>query len=175
MSEQTEIESAADATQTGITAQFVGFRINEQEFAFPIEKIQEILVLQRVTRIPQVGDYVEGVTNLRGTIIPVINLRKLFGMEEGSSEKESRTIVVNVGDKTLGCRVDSVSQVLRVPREAIQPAPEMIAGEDNRYVSGIAKLDDRLVVVLDSDELLDPEKLDQVQASALSSITAEEN
>ena len=157
----------------GGTAQFVGFQIEAQEFAFAIGRIQEIIVLPDVTPIPQVEDYVEGVTNLRGDIIPVINLRRLFGMPAVDRSRESRVIVVNVGDKTIGCRVDAVTQVLTIPSDAVEPAPELITGDVNRYIDGFANLESRIVIVLNSDELLNPAKLENVRQSALSALSAQ--
>lgn len=143
------------------TSQFVGFQIEDQQYAFRIEQIQEIVILERVTQTPQVPDYVEGVSNLRGTIIPIINLRKLFGLEPKPADRETRTIVVNVGDRTMGCTVDMVSQVLRIPDDAIQPAPETVTADGVNYISGFVKQGDRLVIVLDIHELLNPERLEK--------------
>ena len=140
-------------------SQFVGFTIDGQQHAFRIEQIQEIVILDQVTPTPEVADYVEGVSNLRGAIIPIINLRKLFGLDPRPADGETRTIVVNVGDRTMGCTVDSVSQVIRIPDENIQPAPDAITADGAHYISGFAKMDDQLVVLLDIDELLSLEKL----------------
>ena len=156
-------------------AQFVGFSIDRQEFAFAIGGIQEIIVLNDVTPIPQVEDYVEGVTNLRGDIIPVVNLRLLFGMPALGNSSQSRVIVVNTGEKTVGCRVDAVSQVLSIPDAAVEPAPELITGDANRYVQGLAKLENRIIILLNSDELLNPENLEAVRANALSAIAVSEH
>jgi purine-binding chemotaxis protein CheW len=141
------------------TSQFVGFLIDGQQYAFRIEQIQEIVILDQVTRTPQVADYVEGVSNLRGAIIPIINLRKLLGLEAKSSDSETRTIVVNVGDRTIGCTVDAVSQVIRIPADSIQPAPDTLNGNGSREIAGFAKLDEQLLILLDIDELLTPERL----------------
>lgn len=141
------------------SAQFVGFQIDEQQYAFRIEQIQEIVILDRVTETPQVAACVEGVSNLRGAIIPIINLRKLLGLESQPSSDETRTIVVNVGERTMGCTVDSVSQVIRISTESIQPAPESITADGAHYISGFARLDDELVILLDIDKLLNPERL----------------
>ena len=148
------------------SSQFVGFQLAGQEYAFRIEQIQEIVILEKVTKTPQVPDYVEGVSNLRGTIIPIINLRRLFGLEPRPVDRETRTIVVNVGERTMGCTVDMVSQVMRIPEENIQPAPETITGNGANYISGFARLNDRLMILLEIDELLDPGKLDQVSQAA---------
>ena len=143
------------------SAQFVGFQIAGQDYAFRIEQIQEIVILDHVTQTPQVPEFVEGVSNLRGSIIPVINLRKLLGMEPKVADSETRTIVVNVGSRTMGCTVDAVSQVLRIPADNIQPAPETVTADGAEYIAGFAKLDERLMIVLDIDLLLDPDKLNQ--------------
>jgi purine-binding chemotaxis protein CheW len=145
------------------TSQFVAFEIDGQQYAFRIDQIQEIVILNRVTQTPQVADFVEGVSNLRGAIIPIINLRKLFGLDPKPADAETRTIVVNAGTRTLGCTVDMVSQVIRIPAESIQPAPESVTANGASYISGFAKLDDRLVVLLNIDELLSPQKLGHVR------------
>lgn len=147
-------------------SQFVGFEIAGQQYAFRIEQIQEIVILEQVTKTPQVADYVEGVSNLRGSIIPIINLRMLFGLDAKPADGETRTIVVNVGERTMGCTVDQVTQVMRIPEESIQPAPETVTSNGATYISGFARHNGRLLILLNIDELLDPRKLDQVRQAA---------
>ena len=163
MLEQPESDSPQSALVANKknSSQFVGFQIEDQQYAFHIERIQEIVILDQVTQTPQVADYVEGVSNLRGSIIPVINLRKLFGLDPKPTDGDTRTIVVNVGERTMGCTVDMVSQVIRIPEESIQPAPDTVTADGAGYISGFAKLDDRLVILLDIDELLNPERLER--------------
>ena len=93
------------------TYQFVGFRLGGEDYAIAITKIQEIIVMKPITRIPQVPDYIEGLINLRGSVIPVVNLRTLFGLPVRQLDDETRTIIVNVGDRTIGYIVDEVTQV----------------------------------------------------------------
>ena len=143
------------------SSQFVGFEVDGQHYGFHIEQIQEIVILDQVTQTPQVADYIEGVSNLRGAIIPIINLRKLFGLEPKAPDSETRTIVVNVGERTMGCTVDAVTQVIRIPEENIQPAPETVTADGAKYVFGFAKLEAGLVILLDIDELLSPDRLNQ--------------
>jgi purine-binding chemotaxis protein CheW len=152
------------------SSQFVGFQLAGQEYAFRIEQIQEIVILEKVTKTPQVPDYVEGVSNLRGTIIPIINLRKLFGLEPKPVDGETRTIVVNVGERTMGCTVDMVSQVMRIPEENIQPAPETVTANGANYIAGFARQNERLMILLDIDELLEPGKLEQVSQVAMANL-----
>lgn len=156
-------ESMAQARSS---MQYVGFRLADQEYAFRIEQIQEIVIPDRVTRMPQVPDYVEGVSNLRGTIIPIINLRRLFDLEARPKDEETRTIVANVGPRTIGCTVDAVTQVIRITPESIQPAPDIVRSEGATYITGFAKLESRLVILLEIGELLDPAKLEQVREVA---------
>jgi purine-binding chemotaxis protein CheW len=155
--------SSTSPSERKDSSQFVGFKISDQEYAFRIEQIQEIVILDQVTKTPQVPDFVEGVSNLRGSIIPIINLRKLFGIEPKSPDAETRTIVVNVGERTMGCTVDMVSQVMRIPEDSIQPAPETVTSDGAKYIVGFANLDEHLVIILDIDELLHPDQLDRVK------------
>ena len=159
MVEQSESHAPSISEQQHVS-QFVGFQIDQQRYAFRIEQIQEIVILNEVTPTPQVPDCVEGVSNLRGSIIPIINLRQLFGLEPKPTDAETRTIVVNVGERTMGCTVDMVSQVLRIPDDAIQAAPETVTADGANYISGFAKLDEQLVILLNIDELLSPERLE---------------
>ncbi len=145
------------------SSQFVGFELGGQQYAFRIEQIQEIVILEQVTKTPQVPDYCEGVSNLRGSIIPIINLRKLFALEPKPADSETRTIVVNVDGRTMGCTVDTVSQVIRIPEDAIQRAPEPVTADGAEYIVGFARLEGRLVILLDINKLLDVEQLSQIR------------
>src|SRR3974377_703628 len=91
--------------------QLGGFRVENEDYAIAITKIQEIILIKPITRIPQVPDFIEGLINLRGSVIPIVNLRKRFGLVARELDDETRTIVVNVQDKTVGCVVDAVTQV----------------------------------------------------------------
>ena len=144
---------ASQATSEDVTFQFVGFRLGEQEYAFPIDRVQEIVVLGDVTPVPQVEEHVEGVTNLRGHVVPVIDLRRLYGLPPGE-RPGTHAIIVNVGEKHVGCRVDSVTEVLRIRGDEIQPAPEVVVGAGEAHVTGFLKYRDRLVVACDSGALL---------------------
>jgi purine-binding chemotaxis protein CheW len=159
------LDSVPGSSAKKLMRQFVGFQVGEQDYAFRIEQIQEIVNLRQLTKMPQVAPYVEGVANLRGAIIPIINLRLLFRMEAKEADANTRTIVVNVGSRIMGCTVDTVSQVMRIPEESIQPAPETVTAGAACYIQGFARVDDRLIILLDIDQLLDPARLQQVGAS----------
>jgi purine-binding chemotaxis protein CheW len=146
--------------------QLVGFRLDNEDYAIAITKIQEIILIKPITRIPQVPDFIEGLINLRGSVIPIVNLRKRFGLLPRELDDETRIIVVNVHDKTVGCIVDAVTQVMRINRDQIQPPPLGILAVNHQYLAGLAKLDDRLMIILDIEKLFEAEELAAPVASA---------
>jgi len=134
--------------------QLVSFNLGQEEYAVDILNVQEINRLVDITSMPNSPFYMEGVINLRGKVIPVINLRKKFGLENREMDSHSRIIVVNVG-KTIGLIVDSVSEVLRLSSDTVEPAPEMIISKcSSEYIKGVGKLEDRLLILLDIEKLL---------------------
>jgi purine-binding chemotaxis protein CheW len=135
--------------------QLVGFRLDNEYYAIAITKIQEIILMKPITRIPQVPDFIEGLINLRGSVIPIVNLRKRFSLPPREVDDETRTIVVNIQDKTVGCIVDAVTQVMRINREQIQPPPLSVLAVSQQYIAGLARLDDRLLIILDIERLFD--------------------
>src|SRR6516164_6364576 len=139
--------------------QLVGFRLENEDYAIAITKIQEIILMKPITRIPQVPDFIEGLINLRGSVIPIINLRKRFGLLPRELDDETRIIVVNVHDKTVGCIVDAVTQVMRINGDQIQPPPLAVLAVAHQYLAGLAKLDDRLMIILDIEKLFEAEEL----------------
>lgn len=147
--------------------QFVGFLLDGQQYLFRIEGIREIVTPGRLTRLPEVPGYILGVSNLRGTIIPVIDLRRLFGLAPQEIDSETRTVVAVVGGRVVGCMVDAVSQVIRLAAEQLAPADETVVPEAARYVAGFARLPDGLAIVLDVGHLLDPDLLEHVHRAGL--------
>ncbi len=141
--------------------QVVGFRLDDEDYALAITRIQEIILMKPITRIPQVPDFIEGLINLRGSVIPIVNLRKRFGLPAREVDEETRIIVANVHEKTVGCIVDAVTQVMRINREQIQPPPLSVLSVAHQSISGLARLEDRLLIILDIDRLFE----EQVPAS----------
>ena len=139
--------------------QLVGFRLDNEDYAIAITKIQEIILMKPITRIPQVPDFIEGLINLRGSVIPIVNLRKRFGLPAREVDDETRTIVVNIHDKTVGCIVDAVTQVMRINRDQIQPPPLSVLAVAHQYIAGLARLEDRLLIILDIERLFDEQSL----------------
>jgi len=133
--------------------QLVSFRVGGEEFCLDILRVQEIIRIQALTRVPNSPDFVEGVINLRGKVIPVIALRKRFGLEELAYDKQTRIVVSEIKGAVLGFIVDSVSEVLRIPADTVEPPPRL-GKVEREYVSGVGKLGDRLLILLDVDRML---------------------
>ena len=140
--------------------QLVGFRLDDEDYAIAITRIREIILMKPITRLPQAPGSIEGLINLRGTVIPVINLRKRFGLPARPFDDETRTIVVTVRDKTVGCIVDEVTQVMRIAGDQVHPVPVSMSAVAKRFVAGLARLEDRLLIILDTDTLFGPDEAD---------------
>ncbi len=132
--------------------QVVSFRLGDEQYGIEILRVQEIIRVPELTRVPNSPSVVEGVINLRGKVIPIVGLRKRFGLATRAKDKETRIIVIDSGGEAMGFEVDSVSEVLRIPIEAIEPPPRL-SRCDNEFVSGVAKLHDRLLLLLDVNRL----------------------
>jgi purine-binding chemotaxis protein CheW len=133
--------------------QLVSFELEGEEFGIDILKVQEIIRMVTITKVPQAPNYAEGVINLRGNIIPVIDLRTLFAMSRRAYDKNSRIAVCAVGSAIIGLVVDSVSEVLRVPPSTLEKPPSAVTVDSSQYISGVVKLDNRLLLVLDISRL----------------------
>ena len=154
----------AEETSKGKELQLVIFRLRGEEFGAEITSVLEISRVLEITHIPEAPGFVEGVVNLRGQVIAVVDLAKQFGLTpQVELPKSARIVVVEVSGETIGLIVDEVPEVLRVAEEAVEPTPEIIQTEVKRdYLRGLAKLGDRLILLLDLHKLLAPQKLEQV-------------
>jgi purine-binding chemotaxis protein CheW len=141
--------------------QLVTFGIGEEEFGIDILKVQEIIRTMAITKVPNSPPYVEGVINLRGKVIPVIDLRGRFNMEYRSHDSHTRIIVIELHGMIIGFVVDGVSEVLRIQSSTVEPPPPVVAGIDSEYIKGVGKLDDRLLILLDLEKLIPLEELQQ--------------
>ncbi|MDR1242937.1 MAG: chemotaxis protein CheW [Deltaproteobacteria bacterium] len=140
--------------------QLVTFSIGEEEFGVDILKVQEIIRTMEITKVPRAQAFVEGVINLRGKVIPIIDLRRRFGLNSKAHDKHTRIIVIEINNMIVGFVVDSVSEVLRIPSGTVEPPPPVVAGMDSEYINGVGKLQDRLLILLDLDKLLSSEDLE---------------
>lgn len=151
MNATAEIESPN--IQTDTVTQFLAFELNGQEFAIEVLQVQEIRNYSRVTPIPNTPPSVKGVMNLRGAVIPIVDLRRKFNLPETEPNQFTVIIVVNVSDKVMGLVVDTVSDVLDITNDAIEPAPDLGA-VDTSFLTGLAKSGERLVALLNVEQLL---------------------
>lgn len=140
--------------------QLVTFSIGEEEFGVDILKVQEIIRTMEITKVPRAQSFVEGVINLRGKVIPIIDLRRRFSLVSKPHDKHTRIIVIEISNMIVGFVVDSVSEVLRIPAGTVEPPPPVVAGLDSEYISGVGKLQDRLLILLDLDKLLSNEDIE---------------
>ncbi|NLY51989.1 MAG: purine-binding chemotaxis protein CheW [Firmicutes bacterium] len=134
--------------------QLVVFRLYGEEFGIEITKVREIVKPREITRLPNVAEFVEGVTNLRGEVIPIIDLKKRFGLEATAMTEDSRIIIVDISENRVGLVVDDVTEVLRISGADIEPPPRTVAGLKAEYIQGIGKVGERLLILLDVEKIL---------------------
>lgn len=144
--------------------QLVGFTLGNEDFGVDILSVQEINRVTEITKIPSTPDFVKGVINLRGNVIPVIDLRSRLGMAEKEHDKQTRIIVADVDDRTVGLVVDAVSEVIRMDSNLVEPPPALIAGSTGKrdYIKGVGKLDDKLLMLLDINSMFSKEEQEQL-------------
>ena len=159
MTETVDITSKTHAGVGGDELlQLVSFKIGEEEFGVDILKVQEINRMLEVTRVPNAPEHVEGVINLRGKVIPIIDLRRRFGLERKEHDKNTSIVVVELSGKVVGFVVDAVSEVLRIPKSVTEPPPPLVAGIGADYITAVGKLEDRLLILLDLERVLSVEE-----------------
>ena len=146
--------------------QLVVFTLANETYGVDISTVNEIIRMQEITEVPRTPDFVEGVINLRGRIVPVIDLRKRFNLETSEETQSSRIIVVELNDITVGMIVDSVSEVLRLPKENTEPTPPMVSGVDSAYLKGVGKWGEQLIILLDINKVLYKEEQEQIARTA---------
>jgi len=140
--------------QNDSSIQVVSFRLENEEFGLDILRVQEILRSMEITPIPSSPDFVEGIVNLRGKVVPVINLRKRFGFPVRACDKDCRIVVSEIAENTVGFDVDGVREVLHIPLNTIEPPPSMVLGTRKDYFFGVGKLKNRLILLVDLDKIL---------------------
>jgi purine-binding chemotaxis protein CheW len=149
--------------------QIVGFRIGRETFGLPIAIVREIVRVPEITSVPNAPEYIEGVINLRGRIIPVVDLRKRFGQEATALSKKSRIVVVELNGRTVGLIVNSASEVLKLPPSEIEKPHTVFQEGELDYITGVGKLQGRLVILLDLNRILqraELRRLDEFESSA---------
>lgn len=146
--------------------QLVVFTIEKEEFAAEITQVREIVSLEKITKVPSAPQFVYGVVNLRGKLVTVVDLHSRLGFKRTQPAEKSKMIVSDLKDGVLGMMVDSVVEVSRIPESQIEPPPPMSTGQiDAKYILGIAKMKDRLIVILDLENVLLDEEIEQLEAA----------
>jgi len=153
--ETANVQSAGAESTTSM--QLVSFKLAQEEYGIEITRVQEIILMGEITRVPQTPVYIKGLINLRSTVIPIIDLRLRFGLASQAATDDTRIMVINVRGKTMGIVVDAVSEVLRVSHDQIAPPPATVAGLGREYLTGLVKLENRLLILLDLDRILGEE------------------
>lgn len=154
---QCEVNQENDSLHGGQAAtllHLVTFRLGREEYGVEIARVQEIIRATDITPVPGAPSHVRGVINLRGRIIPVVDLGKRFALEAGGAAGDQRIIVVEVGEKRVGMLVDSVSQVIKIPSNVVEAMPEEATSGEENFISGVGKLDSRLIIILDLNRSL---------------------
>ncbi len=149
---------------SGEKIQVVSFHLGNEEYGVDISQVQEIIRMVGITHVPRAPHFMEGVINLRGQLIPIIDLRTRFGMERAGHTKHTRIVVTEIAAKRVGIIVDSVSEVLNLPIENVEEAPEMIAGVGTEYISGVGKVSDRLVILLELQKVISIQEKQELEA-----------
>jgi len=157
-------ETAADEITDSEVMQLVSFMLDEVEYGVDILRVHEILRYPDITRLPNTPDFIQGVINLRGNVIPVVDVRIRFGFPKGDITDLTRIIVVETGGKQVGLLVDNVYQVVRIPLTSIDPPSELITGVSEDFITGIGRLKDRLIVILNMSLSMFLEETDNKKA-----------
>ncbi|HHY04425.1 MAG TPA: chemotaxis protein CheW [Thermoanaerobacterales bacterium] len=142
--------------------QFVEFKLGDEVYGVNILQVKTIERMMPITRVPKTPPFVEGVINLRGEIVPVIDLKKRFDLPHTETTENTRIIIVTVENITVGMIVDSATEVIQLSKDDIEPAPDMAGGIDSSFLDGVGKLDDKLIILLNMSKILKPQELDQL-------------
>ncbi|MDI3311770.1 MAG: chemotaxis protein CheW [Thermoanaerobacterium sp.] len=143
--------------------QIVIFKLNDEEFCVDIMDVLEIIRMQSITKVPDVPNFVEGIINLRGTVIPIIDLKKRLNMKLTEYDDNTRIIIIKINEKSVGFIVDFVTEVLHVEAESIKEAPDIIAGIGKEYIESVVSYDERLIINLDLEKILTEKEKKEIE------------
>ncbi|MDA1001361.1 MAG: chemotaxis protein CheW [bacterium] len=156
--------TATKISQRG--GKFLTFRLRDEEYAIDILTVREIIGVQPITEIPQAPGFLKGVINLRGRIIPIVDMRTKFGFPEKEHDTETCIIVIVIEKTAAGIIVDAVLEVLDIESDSLDPAPSIGETDSNQFVTGLAKIHDRLIILLDPAKILSPTEKEIVESAA---------
>ncbi|MBY0088079.1 chemotaxis protein CheW [Brevibacillus sp. M2.1A] len=151
--EMTKRSNGSDWEAEAAVEQQILFKMGNEYYGLSISLVREIIKPLPITRFPKSPLYVEGVIDLRGRILPIINLRKMFDLEPMEETDDTRFVDLQMDGLNIGIIVDAVSEVMNIPQSMIEPAPPIIAGVEGKYLQGIARMNDKLIMLLDVDEI----------------------
>src|SRR5690625_203255 len=139
------------------------FQLADEEYALSVDQVGSIERMLTITRVPQAAEFVKGVINLRGVVTPVIDLRNRFNLPESEYTDTTRIIISYIDDIEVGLIVDAANDVIDIPEQSIEAAPSVVGAVDVNYISGVAKVDDRLLILLDLEKVLSMEEIDELK------------
>src|SRR5271157_3241075 len=140
--------------ETGELRQFISFSVGQEEYGLELLRVKEVIRVREITWLPKAPSFVKGIINLRGDVIPIIDLRDKFGLETREQTAQTHVIVVEVEGRLMGMVVDSASQVVRIPADQIDAPPPVLGGLSQEFITGVGKMDDKLVILLNIDAIL---------------------
>ena len=153
--------------------QLVTFKMGTEEFGIDILQVQEINRLIEIMKVPKAPYFIEGVINMRGTIIPVVDFRKRFGMPKKDSDKLTRILIIETVEKTVSFIVDEIKEVIRISQNQIEPPPEIISGIGSEYFKGVGKINERLINILDVNKVFNKKEIESIDTVTETANTAE--
>jgi purine-binding chemotaxis protein CheW len=146
--------------------QLVVFELENEKYGVDIASVEGIIKMQEITRLPHAPEFIEGITNLRGTIVPVVDLRTRFGLPRKEPTRDTRIVIATMDSSKVGIIVDAVTQVIRVPDDKIEPPPQMSVTINSAFIKNIAKLESELVILLDLGKVLSTEERESLAVMA---------
>ena len=166
------MESVKERRGESALRQFISFTVAEEEYGLELLGVREVIRVREITRLPLAPSFIRGIINLRGDVIPIIDLRERLGLDAREATAMTRVIVVQVEGRLLGMVVDSASQVVRIPADQIDPPPPVLGGFSQEFITGVGKMDDKLVILLNADAILTVDE--KVALSAIDAAVAAE-
>ena len=138
------------------------FKLKDEEYGVDVKQVKSIERMEHITRVPNTPPFVKGVVNMRGVVIPIIDLRTRFGIEQRENNDSTRIIIVNVDSMEVGLIVDAANDVIDIPVSSIEPPPKVVGEVESKYLRGVAKLSNRLLILLNLDKVLNPEEIKEL-------------
>lgn len=161
---QLDLEDIAEELdEDALKDRFLSFHLGKESYGIEIRHVTEIIVLQEITLVPDLPEFIIGVVNLRGNIISVMDMRKRFRMETKEYDDRTCIVVVNINGFAIGLLVDTVNEVLNIPEEQVDPPPKTHSGAGSSYIMGMGKIGDQVKILLNMEKILEEEELEQVK------------